>query len=128
MGVFTPGSHGSTFGGNPLAAAVGQAVVGILETGEFQARARELGEVLNRGLLELVGKGVVEVRCRGLWAGIDIDEALMTGREMSQRLMRRGVLVKDTHGSTVRIAPPLVVEKDEIDWALEQFADALQRP
>ncbi len=128
MGVFTPGSHGSTFGGNPLAAAVGRAVVALLETGEFQARARELGEVLNRGLLELVGRGVVEVRCRGLWAGIDIDPALMTGREMSERLMRRGVLVKDTHGSTVRIAPPLVVEKDEIDWALEQFGDALTRP
>jgi ornithine--oxo-acid transaminase len=127
MGVFTPGSHGSTFGGNPLAAAVGRAVVGLLETGEFQARARELGEVLHRGLLELVGDGVVEVRSRGLWAGIDIDPALMTGREMSERLMRRGVLVKDTHGSTVRIAPPLVVGKDDIDWALEQFSDALQR-
>jgi ornithine--oxo-acid transaminase len=127
MGVFTPGSHGSTFGGNPLAAAVGRAVVGLLETGEFQARARELGEVLHRGLLELVGNGVVEVRSRGLWAGVDIDPALMTGREMSERLMRRGVLVKDTHGSTVRIAPPLVVGKDDIDWALEQFSDALQR-
>jgi ornithine--oxo-acid transaminase len=128
MGVLTPGPHRAPVRGNPLAAAVGRAVVGLLWTGEFQARARELGEVLNRGLLELVGNGVVEVRARGLWAGIDIDESLMTGREMSERLMRRGVLVKDTHGSTVRIAPPLVVGKDDIDWALEQFADALQRP
>jgi ornithine--oxo-acid transaminase len=128
MDVFTPGSHGSTFGGNPLAAAVGRAVVGLLETGEFQARARELGEVLHCGLRELVGHGVVEVRGRGLWAGVDIDESLMTGREMSERLMRRGVLVKDTHGSTVRIAPPLVVERAEVEWALEQFADALARP
>jgi ornithine--oxo-acid transaminase len=128
MDVFTPGSHGSTFGGNPLAAAVGRAVVGLLETGEFQARARELGEVLHSGLRELVGHGVVEVRGRGLWAGVDIDESLMTGREMSVRLMRRGVLVKDTHGSTVRIAPPLVVERAEVEWALEQFADALTRP
>ncbi|HET8560084.1 MAG TPA: ornithine--oxo-acid transaminase [Marmoricola sp.] len=128
MGVFTPGSHGSTFGGNPLAAAVGHAVVDLLGTGEFQARARELGEVLHSGLRELLGRGVVEVRGRGLWAGVDIDPVLMTGREMSVRLMRRGVLVKDTHGSTVRIAPPLVVERDEITWALEQFADALERP
>ncbi|HET8605034.1 MAG TPA: aminotransferase class III-fold pyridoxal phosphate-dependent enzyme, partial [Marmoricola sp.] len=127
MGVFTPGSHGSTFGGNPLAAAVGHEVVRLLQTGEFQARARELGAELHEGLRGLLGKGVVEVRGRGLWAGIDIDPALMTGREMSQRLMRRGVLVKDTHGSTVRIAPPLVVERDEIAWALEQFADALER-
>ena len=128
MDVFTPGSHGSTFGGNPLAAAVGRAVVGLLETGEFQVRARELGEVLHSGLRELVGHGVVEVRGRGLWAGVDIDGSLMTGREMSERLMRRGVLVKDTHGSTVRIAPPLVVERAEVEWALEQFADALARP
>jgi ornithine--oxo-acid transaminase len=127
MGVFTPGSHGSTFGGNPLAAAVGRAVVGLLETGEFQQRARDLGAELHRGLGELVGKGVLEVRGRGLWAGVDIDPALMTGREMSERLMRRGVLAKDTHGSTVRLAPPLVVEREEIHWALEQFADALER-
>ena len=127
MGVFTPGSHGSTFGGNPLAAAVGHEVVGLLQTGEFQARARELGVELQQGLHGLIGKGVIEVRGRGLWAGVDIDPALMTGREMSKRLMRRGVLVKDTHGSTVRIAPPLVVEREEITWALEQFADALER-
>ena len=128
MGVFTPGSHGSTFGGNPLAAAIGQAVVGLLETGEYQERARVRGEQLHAGLAKLVtdGHGLVEVRGRGLWAGVDIDPALMTGREMSVRLMRRGVLAKDTHGSTIRLAPPLVVDDSEIDLLLEQLADALQ--
>jgi ornithine--oxo-acid transaminase len=128
MGVLTPGSHGSTFGGNPFAAAIGQAVVGLLETGEYQERARVLGEHLHAGLGKILsdGYGLVEVRGRGLWAGVDIDEGLMTGRELSERLMRRGVLAKDTHGSTIRLAPPLVVDHGEIDLLLEQLADALR--
>ncbi len=125
LGVFTPGSHGSTFGGNPLAAAVGQAVVGLLATGEFQARARRLGALLESGLRELVGHGVVAVRCRGLWAGVDFDPRLLTGREASHRLLERGVLVKDTHGSTVRIAPPLVIGEMEIQLFLDAFAEIL---
>ena len=126
LGVFTPGSHGSTFGGNPLAAAVGQAVVGLLSTGEFQERARRLGVLLESGLRELLGHGVDAVRCRGLWAGIDLDPHLMTGREASYELLRRGVLVKDTHGSTVRIAPPLVVGEPEIEILLESLAQVLR--
>ena len=126
LGVFTPGSHGSTFGGNPLAAAVGQAVVGLLATGEFQQRARRLGALLESGLRELVGHGVVAVRCRGLWAGVDFDPQLLTGREASHRLLERGVLVKDTHGSTVRIAPPLVIGEMEIQLFLDAFAAILR--
>ncbi|MGV9876600.1 ornithine--oxo-acid transaminase, partial [Streptomyces cellulosae] len=110
--VLHPGEHGSTFGGNPLAAAVGTAVVELLETGEFQRRAAELGVVLREGLESLVGKGVTGFRSRGLWAGVDVDPALGTGREVSERLMREGILVKDTHGSTVRLAPPLTVTAD----------------
>ncbi len=125
LGVFTPGSHGSTFGGSPLAAAVGQAVVGLLSTGEFQARARRLGALLESGLRELLGHGVVAVRCRGLWAGVDFDPRLLTGREASHRLLERGVLVKDTHGSTVRIAPPLVISEMEIQVFLDAFAAIL---
>jgi ornithine--oxo-acid transaminase len=127
LGVFTPGSHGSTFGGNPLAAAVGRAVVGLLATGEFQERARTLGLLLESGLRELLGHGVDAVRCRGLWAGVDIDPHLMSGREASHRLLQRGVLVKDTHGSTVRIAPPLVVGEPEIEILLEALAQVLRR-
>jgi ornithine--oxo-acid transaminase len=125
LGVFTPGSHGSTFGGNPLGAAVGQAVVGLLATGEFQQRARWLGALLDEGLREMVGHGVDAVRCRGLWAGVDLDPRLMTGREASHRLLERGVLVKDTHGSTVRIAPPLVIGELEIQILLDAFAAIL---
>ncbi|MFB6554370.1 MULTISPECIES: ornithine--oxo-acid transaminase [unclassified Streptomyces] len=118
LGVLHPGEHGSTFGGNPLAAAVGTAVVELLETGEFQRRATELGAVLREGLTALVGRGVVGFRARGLWAGVDVDPALGTGREISERLMREGILVKDTHGSTIRLAPPLTVTGEELEGAL----------
>ena len=121
LGVIRPGEHGSTFGGNPLAAAVGLRVVEMLESGEFQERARALGEHLDAGLRKLIGHGVRSVRVAGLWAGVDIDPERGTGREISEKLMARGVLVKDTHGQTIRIAPPLVIRGTEIDWALEQL-------
>ncbi|MGA5127964.1 ornithine--oxo-acid transaminase [Streptomyces pseudogriseolus] len=125
--VLRPGEHGSTFGGNPLAAAVGTAVVELLETGDFQRRAAELGVVLRDGLEALVGKGVTGFRSRGLWAGVDVDPALGTGREVSERLMREGILVKDTHGSTVRLAPPLTVTADELREALRTLEKVLSR-
>jgi len=125
LGVIRPGNHGSTFGGNPLAAAVGRAVVTMLATGEYQARAKVLGEQLRRRLEALVGHGVLTVRTRGLWAGVDIDPALMTGREMCERLMAKGVLAKDTHGSTVRLAPPIAIEAADLDWMVDQFAAVL---
>lgn len=118
LGVLRPGEHGSTFGGNPLAAAVGTAVIELLETGEFQRRAAELGTVLRDGLADLVGKGVVGFRARGLWAGVDIDPGIGTGREVSKLLMHEGVLVKDTHGSTIRLAPPLTITAEELQSAL----------
>jgi ornithine--oxo-acid transaminase len=126
LGVFRPGEHGSTFGGNPLACAVGLEVLAMLRTGEYQQRATELGAHLHAELDALVGGGAVDaVRGRGLWAGVDIDPAHGTGRELSEKLMQRGVLVKDTHGSTIRIAPPLVVTKEDLDWGLEQFEAVL---
>ncbi|MFJ3980424.1 ornithine--oxo-acid transaminase [Streptomyces fungicidicus] len=125
--VLHPGEHGSTFGGNPLAAAVGTAVVELLETGEFQRRAEELGGILREGLESLVGKGVTGFRSRGLWAGVDVDPALGTGREISERLMREGILVKDTHGSTIRLAPPLTVTAEELQGALHTLEKVLAR-
>ena len=125
LGVIQPGEHGSTFGGNPLAAAVGLRVVELLSTGEFQRRAAELGERLGALLQPLVGHGVTAVRVAGLWAGIDIDPAVGTGRDVAERMLARRVLVKETHGRTIRVAPPLVVEERELDWALEQFVAAL---
>ncbi|RUR01897.1 ornithine--oxo-acid transaminase [Labedella endophytica] len=125
VGVLRPGEHGSTFGGNPLAAAVGLAVVRLLATGEMQERARVLGARLHAGLEGLVGKGVVAVRGAGLWAGVDIDPELATGRAVCVALMARGVLVKDTHGSTIRFAPPIVVSEEDLDWVVEQLAAVL---
>lgn len=125
LGVLRPGEHGSTFGGNPLAAAVGLAVVELLETGEYQERARELGAHLQSRLKSLVGRGVAAVRGAGLWAGVDIDPALATGREVCERLMARGILVKDTHGSTIRFAPPIVVEQADLDLAVDALAEVL---
>lgn len=125
LGVLHPGNHGSTFGGNPLGAAVGRAVVELLRSGEMQARARDLAAVLDAGLRGLVGEGVVEVRTRGLWAGVDVDPALMSGRELCERMLTKGVLVKDTHGSTVRLAPPLVVEQADLEWMVGQLAEVL---
>ncbi|MCD2443652.1 ornithine--oxo-acid transaminase [Agromyces sp. SYSU K20354] len=125
LGVLRPGEHGSTFGGNPLAAAVGLEVVRMLATGEPQQRARELGARLHERLGRLIGRGVVAVRGAGLWAGIDIDPTIGTGREVCEALMRRGVLAKDTHGSTIRLAPPIVVEPADLDWAVERLAEAL---
>ncbi|MEV6944657.1 ornithine--oxo-acid transaminase [Streptomyces sp. NPDC051172] len=126
LGVFRPGEHGSTFGGNPLACAVALEVIAMLRTGEFQARSAELGAHLHRELGALTGTGRVRaVRGRGLWAGIDVAPRYGTGREVSEKLMERGVLVKDTHGPTVRIAPPLVIGKEDLDWGLAQLRAVL---
>ncbi|WP_033345549.1 ornithine--oxo-acid transaminase [Catenuloplanes japonicus] len=128
LGVLRPGEHGSTFGGNPLACAVATEVVGLLETGEFQRRSATLGTRLHAGLVALIGHGVVAVRGRGLWAGVDIDPALMTGRRACELLLEQGVLVKDTHGSTIRLAPPLTVTEDEIDLLLGRLGAILSSP
>ncbi|MGW2424994.1 ornithine--oxo-acid transaminase [Streptomyces sp. NPDC001709] len=127
LGVFRPGEHGSTFGGNPLACAVALEVIAMLRTGEFQARAAELGERMHRALTALTATGAVTaVRGRGLWAGVDIAPRIGTGRKVSERLMDRRVLVKDTHGPTVRIAPPLVISEEDLDWGLEQLRAVLE--
>ena len=126
LGVLKPGQHGSTFGGYPVAAAVGHAVVDLLRTGEFQERSTELGAHLHGRLNELVGHGVAAVRGRGLWAGVDIDPAAKTGREVSMALRDQGVLCKETHERTLRIAPPLVITRDEIDHAVDALGAALQ--
>ncbi|MGX1670908.1 ornithine--oxo-acid transaminase [Streptomyces sp. NPDC055400] len=125
LGVLRPGEHGSTFGGNPLSAAVGSAVVDLLATGEFQRRAADLGEVLRAGLEALTGKGVKAFRARGLWAGVDIDPAIGTGRRISELLLDEGVLVKDTHGSTIRLAPPLTITREELESALAALGRVL---
>jgi len=125
LGVLRPGQHGSTFGGNPLACAVGHAVVGLLGTGEYQRRAMRLGEGMRERLEAMLGRGLVGVRVRGLWAGVDVDPTLGTGREVCEALARRHVLAKDTHGSTLRLAPPLVVSEGQLEHGLEQLGAVL---
>lgn len=126
MDVFTPGSHGSTFGGNPLACAVGSAVIGLLETGEFQARSRRLGERLKERLADLAARDqrVVDARVVGLWAGVELAAGL-PARQVCERMLELGVLAKDTHETTVRLAPPLVVTEEEVDLLVDTLERAL---
>ncbi|HEX4705367.1 MAG TPA: aminotransferase class III-fold pyridoxal phosphate-dependent enzyme, partial [Pseudonocardiaceae bacterium] len=102
-----------------------RAVIGLLQTGEFQARSRELGAHLHRRLDELVGQGVAEVRGRGLWAGLDIAPGGPTGREASVALARKGVLCKETHNTTLRVAPPLVISKADLDRGIDAIAEVV---
>lgn len=125
LGVLEPGTHGSTFGGNPLATAIGKAVVDALATGEYQERSRLLGERLHAGLRDLLGHGLTEVRGVGLWAGVDIDPAYGTAKEVVLDLLGRGILSKDTRGITIRFAPPFVVTEDEIDLLVRTLGETL---
>lgn len=126
LGVLRPGQHGSTFGGNPLAAAVGLEVVRLLRTGDMQERSRTLGAHLHARLDALIGHGVTEVRGVGLWAGVDIDPALGPARGICLRLLAKGVIAKDTHGATIRMAPPLVITLEELDQAIDALAEAIE--
>jgi ornithine--oxo-acid transaminase len=125
LGVFRPGEHGSTFGGNPLACAIGIEVIDLLGTGEFQRNSAELGGWLLDELRRAAIPTVTEVRGRGLWIGIDLAPGAGTARAACERLMTRGILAKDTHDTTIRLAPPLVVERGELEWALERLVDVL---
>jgi ornithine--oxo-acid transaminase len=127
LGVLSPGTHGSTFGGNPLACAVGRAVVGLLDTGEYQERARILGARMHQRLAGLVGRGATAVRGAGLWAGVDVDPVVGTGRDVCVALAERGVLAKETHDATVRLAPPLVIDEADLEFALDQLEAVLIR-
>jgi ornithine--oxo-acid transaminase len=127
LGVITPGSHGSTFGGNPLAAAIGSEVIAMLRTGEYQERARVLGARLAAGLDDLVGHGVDRVRARGLWAGVDVRPDTATGRQVCERLLEHGILAKEAHGQTVRLSPPLVASEEDIDFLVAALGAVCSR-
>ena len=125
LGVFEPGNHGSTFGGNPLACAVGRKVVEILRTGKYQQNAKELGEYLTERLHGIKTDKVKEIRARGLWVGIDFHKEAGVARDFCEKLMQEGMLCKDTHEQTMRLAPPLGITKEELDWALERLEKVL---
>jgi ornithine--oxo-acid transaminase len=125
LGVFQPGEHGSTFGGNPLAAAIGIEVIAMLESGEFQQRSQELGDHMLGRLRNEAPSTVAEVRGRGLWAGVQLQPGLEAARSRCERLMVEGVLAKDTHETTIRLAPPLVISKDDLDLAVDKLLKVL---
>jgi ornithine--oxo-acid transaminase len=125
MGVFRPGDHGSTFGGNALGAAVGLASLEVLLEEKLAERAAEMGAYLLARLRTISSPAVSDVRGKGLLIGVELDPRRASARAFVETLLRHGVLSKDTHGTVARFAPPLVIERDEIDWAVARIRDAL---
>lgn len=126
MGVFKPGDHGSTFGGNPLAAAVGLASLEVLEEERLPERAAELGEYFVKRLQAIHSHYVKEIRGKGLLIGVEIKKECGIARPFCEKLMEKGLLCKETHGQTIRFAPPLIITKEELDWALTLISDVLR--
>jgi len=125
MTLLKPGDHGSTFGGNPLASAVGAAALDVLVEERLTERAAELGAHLRAALATLRSDKIVEIRGRGLLIGIEIAAKSGTARKYCERLLERGVLAKDTHAQVIRLAPPLIIERAELDWLVTQLRDVL---
>ncbi|HEV2956467.1 MAG TPA: ornithine--oxo-acid transaminase [Xanthobacteraceae bacterium] len=125
MDVFTPGSHGSTFGGNPLAAAVGLEALRVIAEEGLVERSRVLGAHMLDRLRAMRSPALKEVRGLGLWAGAEINPAFGTARAACERLLAKGLLSKETHDSVVRLAPPLIISANDLDWALDRFAEVV---
>jgi ornithine--oxo-acid transaminase len=122
MSVFTPGSHGSTFGGNPLAAAIGEESLNVLLDEKLADRANEMGEYFVSKLQEIRSTKIKQIRSKGLLIGVEFHLGPKeTVRPICEKLMAQGVLAKDTHEKTIRFAPPLVISKAEIDWAMDRI-------
>jgi ornithine--oxo-acid transaminase len=126
MDVFKPGDHGSTFGGNPLACAVGAAALQVIVDEDLAAKAFEAGAYFMDGLRELKSPHVKEIRGRGLLIGVEIKASSGTARPFCEKLMASGILAKETHHQVIRFAPPLVISHGDIDWALEKIAEVLR--
>ncbi len=126
LGVFEPGDHGSTFGGNALAAAVGRAALDLLVDEKLAERAAAMGEYLLQRLKEIRSPAIVEVRGKGLLVGMEISRKFATARQFVAALLRHGVLSKDTHGTVARFAPALIVDREQIDWGVERIRETLR--
>ena len=125
LGVLRPGEHGSTFGGNPLALAVAREVIAMLRTGEYQQRSRELGDHMLQRLREQAPDSVAEVRGRGLWAGVQVHEQYAPVRPRCEQALAQGVIVKDTHATTLRLAPPLMISREDLDQGIDVVLEVL---
>jgi ornithine--oxo-acid transaminase len=128
LGLFRPGEHGSTFGGNPLAAAIGRAALKVLVDENLAERAAELGTYFAERLAEIPSQHVKEVRGRGLLIGVELHPASGGARRFCESLQHHGILAKETHDYVIRFAPPLVIDRETIDWALPRIAEVLQMP
>jgi ornithine--oxo-acid transaminase len=126
MDVFTPGSHGSTFGGNPLAAAVGLEALHVIRDEGLVEKSRVLGAHMLGRLRAIKSPALKAVRGRGLWAGAEIEPRIASAREACERLLAKGVLSKETHHTVVRLAPPLVIAREDLDWALDRFEEVVR--
>jgi len=127
MSVFNPGSHGSTFGGNALAARIGLEALAVIEEEHLVERSAELGGYLQDRLRAMRSNIVRDVRGRGLWVGVEVDASVVSARAVCDALLENGVLSKDTHGTVLRFAPPLTITRDEIDWGMERIERVFAR-
>lgn len=127
MGVFDPGSHGSTFGGNALAARIGSEALAIIQDEGLVERSAEMGAYMKDRLRAIRSNIVTDVRGKGLWVGVEIDPTVVSARIICDALLAEGVLSKDTHGTVLRFAPPLTITRDEIDWGMERVERVFSR-
>ena len=125
LGLFTPGEHGSTFGGNPLAAAVARAALRVIREEKLAERSQQLGEYFVEQLSEIPSPHVKEVRGRGLLIGVELKPEAKGARRFCEALQKKGILAKETHDNVIRFAPPLVIDKETIDWALPSIREVL---
>ena len=125
MSAFVPGNHGSTFGGNPLGCAAGLAALDVIVEERLAQRANEMGEYFMGELCKIKNPAIKEVRGKGLLIGIEIKKEFGLARPYCEKLMELGILAKETHDQVIRFAPPLVIKKEEIDWALERILKGL---
>jgi ornithine--oxo-acid transaminase len=128
MGVFHPGEHGSTYGGNPLGVAVAREAIKVLVDEGLIARSAELGEHLMEGLRRIESPHVELVRGKGLWVGLVLKDSAGGARRFCEALQHEGMLCKETHVNVIRIAPPLTVTRDDVDWMLERLERVLRMP
>ncbi|MCH2263837.1 MAG: ornithine--oxo-acid transaminase [SAR86 cluster bacterium] len=126
MQWFVPGSHGSTFGGFPLAAAIGKRSLELIEEEKLVENSKQQGSYLLEELKKIQSPIIKQIRGKGLWIGVEIDTKIINGRKMSERLLRKGILSKETHASIIRFAPPLIIKKKEIDWAVPIIKETLK--
>ena len=122
-----PGSHGSTFGGNPLAAAIAKRSLELLEEDGLIENSKLMGDYFKESLLNMKSKIIKEIRGKGLWLGVEIDPQLISGKDLSKMCLDHGILCKETHETTIRFAPPLVITKEELDWGLDKIKEVFTK-